>query len=358
MREETRQKLRRALGDRRLRRAAFWGVPLAATLALGLLLSPGLARVDHDEATRPPAAIPPSEVSGFELRAGGTPPTPSDTYAVLSPRAPDPLPVPNAAEPTALPDRAALPIDLSTRFDCIIEPSESVDLGSPVTGIIEKIHVERSDIVQGGQTIAALESGVEKAAVELARARASMQGTIKAREASVALGESRQQRVNRLFEQDTLSLDLREQAETEAEIARRELLEARESQRLASLELQQAFALLERRTIRSPISGVVVERFMAPGEVVVDEKTIVTIAQIDPLRVEVILPSALFGSVRPGMRAAVEPEFGEQVHVASVRLVDRLIDAASGTFGVRLELPNPDHAIPGGLHCQVHFLGE
>jgi RND family efflux transporter MFP subunit len=356
--EDARQKLRRLLGDGRLRRAAFWGVPLTATVALGLLLSPGLARVGHDETTSPPAAIPPSEVSGFELRAGGTPPTPRDTYAVLSPRAPDPLPVPNAAEPTALPDRAALPIDLSTRFDCIIEPSESVDLGSPVTGIIEKIHVERSDIVEGGQTIAALESGVEKAAVELARARASMQGTIKAREASVALGESRQQRVNRLFEQDTLSLDLREQAETEAEIARRELLEARESQRLASLELQQAFALLERRTIRSPISGVVVERFMAPGEVVVDEKTIVTIAQIDPLRVEVILPSALFGSVRPGMRAAVEPEFGEQVHVASVRLVDRLIDAASGTFGVRLELPNPDHAIPGGLHCQVHFLSE
>lgn len=358
MREEARQKLRRALEDRRLRRAAFWGVPLTATVALGLLLSPGLARVDHDERTSPPAAIPPSEVSGFELRAGGTPPTPRDTYAVLSPRAPDPVPGPNAALPSALPDRATPPTDLSTRFDCIIEPSESVDLGSPVTGIIEKIHVERSDIVAGGQTIAALESGVEKAAVELARARASMQGTIKAREASVALGESRQERVNRLFEQDTLSLDLREQAETEAEIARRELLEARESQRLASLELQQAFALLERRTIRSPISGVVVERFMAPGEVVVDEKTIVTIAQIDPLRVEVILPSALFGSVRPGMRAAVEPEFGEQVHIASVRLVDRLIDAASGTFGVRLELPNPDHAIPGGLHCQVHFLSE
>ena len=84
----------------------------------------------------------------------------------------------------------------------------------------------------------------------------------------------------------------------------------------------------------------------------------VTIAQIDPLRVEVILPSALFGSVRPGMRAAVEPEFGEQVHIASVRLGDRGIDAASGTFGVRLDLPNPDQAIPGGLHCQVHFLSE
>ena len=95
---------------------------------------------------------------------------------------------------------------------------------------------------------------------------------------------------------------------------------------------------------------------MAAGEVVVDEKTILTIAQIDPLRVEVILPSALYGTVQAGLRAAVEPEFGDQVHIASVQIVDRVIDAASGTFGVRLELPNPDQSIPGGLHCQVRFL--
>ncbi len=53
------------------------------------------------------------------------------------------------------------------------------------------------------------------------------------------------------------------------------------------------------------------------------------------------------------------PEFpGDTVHVASVTIVDRVIDAASGTFGVRLELPNPKHEIPSGLHCQLAFLTE
>jgi len=33
-----------------------------------------------------------------------------------------------------------------------------------------------------------------------------------------------------------------------------------------------------------------------------------------------------------------------------------VIDAASGTFGVRLELPNPSQDIPSGLHCRVRFL--
>jgi len=43
-------------------------------------------------------------------------------------------------------------------------------------------------------------------------------------------------------------------------------------------------------------------------------------------------------------------------HEARVVIVDRLLDAASGTFGVRLELPNPDYGLYGGLHCRVRFL--
>jgi multidrug efflux pump subunit AcrA (membrane-fusion protein) len=149
---------------------------------------------------------------------------------------------------------------------------------------------------------------------------------------------------------------MREEAETTAELARFELKQAREDREMASLQLAQAEELLRRRSITSPISGVVVERLMSPGERV-DEEPILRIAQISPLRVEVTLPATRFGKVLPGMSASVEPEVpGNQVYVASVALVDRVIDAASGTFGVRLELPNPEQDIPSGLHCRVRFL--
>jgi RND family efflux transporter MFP subunit len=240
-------------------------------------------------------------------------------------------------------------------LDCVIEPNDVVEIGSPVTGLIETIHVERGDTVEVGQILVELESGVEKAAVELARVRAGMQSDVKSRAARLSLDERRQGRAGELFERDALSLDEVDQLETEAELARLELRKARENRELAKLELHQAIEALERRIIHSPISGVVVERKMSPGEVV-DEETILTVAQIDPLRVEVILPSMMFGSIQPGMRAAVVPEHAaDRVQVASVVIVDRVIDAASGTFGVRLELPNPDFAIPGGLHCQVRF---
>jgi multidrug efflux pump subunit AcrA (membrane-fusion protein) len=73
--------------------------------------------------------------------------------------------------------------------------------------------------------------------------------------------------------------------------------------------------------------------------------------------VEVTLPSAMFGKVKPGAKASVEPELGgDQVYFASVTTVDKVIDAASGTFDVHLELPNPDHALPSGQHCRTRFL--
>ena len=87
------------------------------------------------------------------------------------------------------------------------------------------------------------------------------------------------------------------------------------------------------------------------------EEIVVTVAQIDPRRAEVVLPAALFGRLAPGMRAEVLPELPDAgVHVATVEIVDRVIDAASGTFRVSLELPNPDRALPSGLHCEARFL--
>jgi hypothetical protein len=38
-----------------------------------------------------------------------------------------------------------------------------------------------------------------------------------------------------------------------------------------------------------------------------------------------------------------------------VKLIDRVFDAASGTFGLRLELPNPGNRLPAGLRCRIQF---
>ena len=109
------------------------------------------------------------------------------------------------------------------------------------------------------------------------------------------------------------------------------------------------------RTIRSALSGVVVERYLSRGEFV-QEMPIVRVAQINPLNVEVIAPVELFGSIRVGSTAqlVLEPPLDE-THTVKVTVVDRVIDAASGTFGVRFELPNPNNSIPSGLSCKIYL---
>ena len=100
-----------------------------------------------------------------------------------------------------------------------------------------------------------------------------------------------------------------------------------------------------------------VERLKSAGEYP-DDGPILTLAQLDPLNVEVLLPASEFGSIKPGMKARVSPEAPlEGSYAAVVKIVDRVVDASSGMFGVRLELPNPDHKLPGGLRCTVSFSG-
>ena len=57
------------------------------------------------------------------------------------------------------------------------------------------------------------------------------------------------------------------------------------------------------------------------------------------------------------MQAKIIPEFGEYEDlIAEVVVVDKVIDAPSGTFSVRLSLPNPKQSLPGGLKCQARIL--
>jgi multidrug efflux pump subunit AcrA (membrane-fusion protein) len=129
------------------------------------------------------------------------------------------------------------------------------------------------------------------------------------------------------------------------------VLEAKENREVAELERAKARATDaaepgHRRCHRAPA----VAREVRPGT------AIAKLAQIHPLRVEVIVPVALLGKIAVGARAEVQPEAPVAgSYPAIVAVVDRVVDAASGTFGVRLELPNPDYRLPAGLTCKVRF---
>jgi membrane fusion protein (multidrug efflux system) len=245
-------------------------------------------------------------------------------------------------------------------LECLIEPHEVVNLSSPVEGVLEKVYVDRGAIVKKGQVVAKLESNVEHATVTLARARAEMEAAIKSSEERLAFSNLKLTRSEKLLEKKLISVAELDEAQTEKRLAEMALVNAIDNKRLAELELQRANVALARHTIRSPITGVVVERFLSPGEYTSGQfKTdspILKIAQVDPLRVEVFAPLSMRGQINVGIQAKVSIEAPvNSSHDVRVTIVDRVVDAASSTFRVRLELPNPNHRIPAGLKCKVRF---
>jgi RND family efflux transporter MFP subunit len=239
--------------------------------------------------------------------------------------------------------------------DGLIEPHKVVEVGSSVPGVLETVDVERGDAVKKGQVVATLKSGVEKATLALARARAELDTEINQNKERLAFTTRREARFKQLYESKAVPFEKMDEAETDRVMAELDLQRASENRRIAELEKRRAAEILDQRTIRSPISGVVVERFMSAGEYV-EDKPIAKIAQIDPLNVEIILSVEHLGKIREGATARVFPQ--EPVggsYAAKVTVVDKVVDAASGTFGVRLEMPNPEYRISAGIKCSVEF---
>ena len=247
---------------------------------------------------------------------------------------------------------------LAPEYDCLIEARQALDIRSPVEGVIESMLVQRGAAVRKGQTLALLYSGPERAALELARSRATNEGEIRSAEARVELTRKKFERAEELVKKNFVSANARDEAEAEYRLATEQLRVAQENRRLAELEVKRAEEILAQREIRSPVSGIVVEVILRPGELTSSNQKdpIIKLVQVDPLNVELILPVKDFGKIKAGQRAYVMPEapVGGK-YVARVEVVDQMFDAASGTFGVRLTLPNPDRRIPAGLKCRARF---
>lgn len=247
----------------------------------------------------------------------------------------------------------------SNAADCLIEPQQIVDLASPVTGMLDKVMVRRADRVSKGQVLATLESRAEQAASELARFKSVQIGPSQMAESKIEFAKRKFTRRQAMSNEKLMAAQDRDDSEAELRLAESELKVAFENRQIAKLEHQQQSSLLNLRTIRSPFEGVVVDVLAYPGEVVepgANKKSVVKVAQLDPLKIQVVLPKDAFGTVLSGMSVEVLPEIpANGRYSAKVKSVDRLIDAASGTFVVLLELPNPKLEIPAGVKCKANF---
>lgn len=260
---------------------------------------------------------------------------------------------PGAPRPTS-PPAAPAPAPAAA-LGCVIEPTETAEVAASASGVLASVRVERGTRVKRGQVVATLHADVERAAVDAAWAKASAESEVNALAAARDMAKLKLRRMHTL---STLEFGGRlelENASAEFEIADHRLQQAREALEVARREHELARRQLEQRQVRSPIDGIVADRLLNPGERV-DGRPILRVLALDRLRVEVVVPASRFGRIREGMAATVRADGIEGPEVgARVAQVDRFVDAASGTFRARLDVPNGGGALPAGVRCQVAF---
>ncbi len=244
------------------------------------------------------------------------------------------------------------------QLNCRIEPSVTIEMSSAVEGVISEVLVDKNDQVKKGDVVARLDAGLEKATAELRRVQSELTSDVQAQQLTLEFSERALTRVKDLYEKKAASFSELDKHKTEYAIAQQQLQQALDRKRQAELEYKRALADLQRRTLVSPVDGIVVERMKEPGEQI-DFEPVLKLAQLDPLRVEVFAPASLYGKVKPGLKASVIPELGgsSRSYPAEVTLVDQVIDGPSNTFGIRLSIDNPGNRLPSGLKCRITFEG-
>lgn len=244
-------------------------------------------------------------------------------------------------------------------FDCVIEPRQVVELRTASPGIIVSIKANRGEKVATGSVLVEIDPALDRATAVIAEQRARMLGALKTAQARLDYSEAKAARQTSLAQSNFISIQERDSAIAEKELAQAELEEAQDNRKLAALELARLKEQLRLRTIVSPIDGVVVDRYMHPGEyagIGETAKPILKLADVNVLHVEVLLPLDGWNRVQIGQVVEITPNVpGGGTLPAKVVAVDQIFDAPSGTFGVRLALRNIGGRLPAGIRCKARF---
>jgi RND family efflux transporter MFP subunit len=243
----------------------------------------------------------------------------------------------------------------AAELDCLVKPEMYVEVSSPVISVLEEVLVETGDVVVKGQPLARLEASVERARVKMAELQVKHISDIENRMAQFQYKKLNHERMQELREKKSVPQFEVDKAQTEYQLAVLEVAKAYEQRSMARANLEVERSQLALRTIVSPIDGIVVDRYAMVGESV-EGRSIMKLAQVNPLKVELIAPTEYFGLIKKGMKADIYPEQpANKIFKAKVTIVDKLIDPASGSFTVRMSLPNPDDILVAGVNCIAAF---
>ena len=212
-------------------------------------------------------------------------------------------------------------------------------VSSPVAGMVTGLSVARGDRVNAGQPLVVMESPSF-----VSQQRDYLQAV-----AQDALATQQLNRNTQLFQTNAVPQRVLEASQTEARQASIVVAERRQMLRLNGLsddaisKLTSEAAINATLSVVAPRSATVVDIMVSPGQRVEQIASLIKLAQLSPLWVEIAVPASNIRAIRPGAKVEVEG----YATPGQVVLISETADAATQTILVRAEVPNSDELRPG-----------
>ena len=255
-------------------------------------------------------------------------------------------------------------------------PYQNVELHAKVAGYIRNIYVDIGDRVHQGQVLAVLEipelvaqvdeakAAVHHAEEEIARAQSDIS---RAEADHVALHANAARLVNTdkarpgLIAQQELDDATAKDRASEAQVdsAKSALAAARQQLQVAKANQQHYSALSDYARITAPYDGVVTWRFSDTGSLVqagtsnTSGLPVVTVAQVNILRLRIPAPESIAAKVRIGDSADVRVQATSEHFTGKVTRFTDALDPATRTMQVEIDVPNEKYKLQPGMYATV-----
>ena len=262
----------------------------------------------------------------------------------------------NAEEPAALYQTAAVErrdITVAVEAAGVIEPVTTVDVKSKASGEILSLPVDTGDQVEAGALLANIDPRVLDNSLQQARAN------LEVAKARLANSSSQLERIDKLFQKDSLSKSDWEQAALDYAQANSEVVRS-------EIQVENATIALDDSKVGAPITGTVIERFVEQGQVISSPMgdvgggtLLLRMADLSTVQVRMLVDEIDIGKVRPGVPATVNvAAFANRPFQGEVMKVEPQAVAQQNVtmFPVLIDLDNSERLLKPGMNAEVELL--
>ena len=265
-----------------------------------------------------------------------------------------------AAQPLRVEAAGVTRADIAEQLQLVgnLVGAASVEVAPKIDGRLRRIDARLGDPVARGQEIARVED--DELRQQVSQAEASFEvarATVRQREADLVLARTNRERSQNLFARDLLSRQDLDDAEARYQAANAQLDLARAQFDAAGARLEELRINLENTVMVSPVDGFIGRRYLDPGAYVTSNTAVVSVVDISLVRLVANLVERDLRLVEEGLSARIKVDaFPSESFRGRVARIAPILDPATRTAEIEIEVPNPDFRLKPGMYARVSLI--